>query len=128
MDTSKGISLIVISQPTCPAVLVSGTHAPWDFLHSAILRNAGEKALTGFRLGWLTRFTSRGPKVRFGAAVKLPKPIDPGTFCSVPAQQIGPDDARTGLDFMAVFLAEVYLASWKPWRADLRDIYAANVF
>jgi hypothetical protein len=125
MDKRKGISLIVIPQPTCPAVLVSVTHAPWDFLHSAILRNAGEKAMTGFRLGWLTRFPSRGPKVRFGVPVKLPKPIDPGATCSVPAQQIGPDD---GLDFMAFFLAEVYLASGEPWKADLRDIHAAKVF
>jgi hypothetical protein len=117
----RGISLIVIPQPTCPAALLSSIHIPSDFLHSAILRNTSERPLIGFRLGWVTTFPSRRP-VRLGAPVNLRGAIEPGNTCTIPAQVASPDDLREGALQMALFVAEVFFIGEKPWKADLAEI------
>jgi hypothetical protein len=124
MDTGKGISLILIPQPACPAALLSAAHAPYDFLHSGILRNASERPLSGFRLGWVIKFRSRNPKLRFGAPINLPEAIEPGDTCSVPAQEVNSDGVDEGAVLMGFFLAEVFLVGETPWRADLNEIKA----
>jgi hypothetical protein len=126
MDKGKGVSLIVIPQPACPAALGSATHTPSDFLRSAILRNVSEKPIIGFRLGWVLRFRSRSPKLRFGAPVNLPNAIEPGYTYSVPAQGVDSDDIEEGAVQMGFFLAEVFLVGEEPWRADVAEIKAGN--
>jgi hypothetical protein len=118
----KGISLILIPQPTCPAALVSATHIAFDFLHSAVLRNVGERPLIGFRLGWVARFPSRKPELHLCPPVNLPEAIGHSKTCAVPAQVASPDDVKQGAIQMAFFVAEAFLVGEKPWKADLAEI------
>ncbi len=118
----KGTSLILISQPDCPAVLICAVHKPSDFLQTAILRNVSGRLLSGFRLGWVITFPSRRPELRLGAPVNLAAPIEHGKACSVPAQGISSNDVRQGATLMSFFVARVFLVGEKPWKADLDEI------
>jgi len=118
----KGISLCLISQPDCPAVLITAVHKPSDFLQAAIVRNLSGRPLSGFRLGWALTSISRRLELRLGPLVKLAEPIEPGRICSVPAQGISSDDVRAGAILVSFFVARIFLVGEKPWKADLGEI------
>ena len=122
----KGISLIVIPQPACPAAIVSATHTPSNFLHSAILKNVSQRPLLGFRVGWVIRFRSGKPDLRLGAPFNLATAVEPGGVCPVPPQEVNSDDLEKGAVLTGFFLAEVYLLGDKPWKADLPRIKAES--
>ncbi len=118
----KGTTLILIEQPSCPATLVSATHTASDFLQSAVLHNASERELIGFRLGWVVVVPASRPDLHVGKRIRLPEGIKPNETCIVPAQAVKVGAHKNVRAMAAFFIAEVFLVGEKPWKADFEEV------
>jgi hypothetical protein len=121
-NMDHGIVMVNIPQRYSPAVLVSTIHTRADFLSAATLRNVDQTRVTGYRIGWVMVFPSGKTEVHLGVRTDIPAGIEPGKTWKAPAQSVSPDHAKQGASAIAFFVAEVYLAGGKPWKANIGQV------
>jgi len=117
-----GTLMVRVCQEKSPAVLVSTSHSPSDFLSAATLKNVSDKPLIGYRIGWVVVLRSGKNEVHFGVSLNLPAGIEPGETWDAPGQSVSPDHAREGASAVAFFVAEVYLSGEQPWKEDIAQV------
>jgi hypothetical protein len=73
-------------------------------------------------LGWIVVFPSGKNEIHLGVQIKIPAGIEAGAACDSPAQAISPEHAKLVATAIAFFIAEVYFATEKPWKANLAQV------
>ena len=122
----NGTAIMLLKQPSSPAVFILTQHTTKDLLVSAKLKNVSEHPVTGYRIGWVVVYPSGRSKLILGLPVDVPGGIKPGEVAEVPAQSVSPEDSgKEGAVALLIFLADVHSEAGHVWKPDLESIEQA---